>query len=313
MFTTCTREQDTNIDYDGLLSQSLEHFECDISSFDEARSISDVMDRYAQLRSSIEMYGLDNSLLSFADVVLPKDGVPGIPSLENFLAMPTISKDAALEGLVSKIKESAVKWLAAIKAHFIKYKKYYIAAFAVAGATVLAIYGYQRGVAGKTLNVTNIPPTAAASIKAKMTRNEEAIAKLKAYREAMNKAASSDPVSKYTAAYNVAEGTTDKSLKTVLKTATVIDFPSMGKVGPDTIATCATTAEEAKKAMRSLNAEVVALQNKIHSMSVTGISSASDRHAIMRAMAEKMSLMKQLATVADTSKSVAAEVSKHYA
>ncbi len=133
MFAPIKNHTSVHIDYAGLFEQSLEHFRCDMTSLDEAESLSDVMIHLKALQTSIEVYGCTAALMTFAnsDGAL-SNAIPSIPSLETFIATESFDTELAVEGIVSKIKETAGKWYKAVKAHIIKYKAFYKNALAIA-------------------------------------------------------------------------------------------------------------------------------------------------------------------------------------
>ncbi len=134
-----------SINYEELLDHALEHFDCDMSSLDEAESLSEAMTRLNTLKVSIESYGLTPSLLAFADSAGSLSShVPAMPCLESFVATESFDQTAAIEGIVSTIKETTKRWLTAIKDHIVKYKKFCIAGLAIIVAATAAVVGYKK-------------------------------------------------------------------------------------------------------------------------------------------------------------------------
>ena len=145
-----------NIDTDAL-DTALEFFELVEDDDASIEQLSETIVELTTLKTVIETKGFSDGLIAFADSnnILSKS-IPEFPSLETYLSSwsdtdITDHKVAALEGIGTKIAETSARYTVAIKAHFVKYQKYYVAAGVIIGSLLLAALGYKKFIEGKKI------------------------------------------------------------------------------------------------------------------------------------------------------------------
>jgi hypothetical protein len=144
------------VENEDILDIALEHFELDTSDLLMADQLFDTIKNLTVLKDTVTQYGLSANLIAFVDQDnILSNSVENFPSLENYSSWADVdntdSQNAALEGIISKISETAGRWYNAIAAHLVKYKKYYLTAVAIVAGLAISALGYKKYIDGKKI------------------------------------------------------------------------------------------------------------------------------------------------------------------
>lgn len=299
--------------YEQVLDLAFESIDCDMSSLREAESLDEMILQLNRLKSSVEAFGLTNEIITTADPRLI-DTIPAVPSLEAFTSCGTnYTSDAAVEGILDKIKETTVKWFTAVKNHFIKYKKYYITAIAIIGAAILACYGYQKFIVGKQLMpVTEAPAEVVTTINENIVKRSAAIAKMEEYKKKVSEAGDLTEVFGHGDDASKQAGSIVATLgKGVTNIQTAV--PNVTNITGNTVSECVKSTEISRRAVEALHKQLGDLQRQLGTLNTTGVGSTEARKAIQTKIADTVGMIKASTIVAQTSKTIAHSATKLYA
>lgn len=115
------------IDPEIALLIAMEQYNCDISKLVVAERLLSTIDDLSILRANFAKYGITKPVVEFANHNgMLTAAIPAVPSVESMRGnIDVAGATPALDGIAQAIKDSASRWLQAIKDHLIKYRKWY--------------------------------------------------------------------------------------------------------------------------------------------------------------------------------------------